>query len=190
MFRLLAASSRVESNATNTLAWGMVRPAWTYFGSPSSYQSPATLTCNNYGYSFPSTDKCGVNGIECLPPPTQRNLHSNWVPLRCPARCAWQDRTIWGTGIYRPDSHLCSAAHHAGTIDASGGCFLVRTTPGKNATEGFVGTAKNGLTSRSFPSWFPRGLEFRNLTQGVEQGQCGNSPVRPFACYACLNMYG
>ena len=132
-------------------------------------------------------DRCGLGAEDCLPPPIQRNLSSGWTPARCPPRCTWQpeDKSrVWGSApVYRPDSYLCKAAIHAGVVGAAGGgCFAYREvapamTPGFDARSAwFVGTeGPAGTTSRSFPSWFPRGVQFVAYEAG-DAAHCEASP--------------
>ncbi|XP_014667370.1 PREDICTED: limulus clotting factor C-like [Priapulus caudatus] len=50
------------------------------------------------------------------------------VPVRvqCPPGCAAaDDGVVYGTGIYRSDSHMCAAAVHAGKLSMAGGSVLV-----------------------------------------------------------------
>lgn len=63
----------------------------------------------------------------------------------CPAGCAAGQ--VWGSDPYTSDSVICSAATHAGVIDAKGGAFVV-TIDGKQ--EAFKGSEKNGVTSSDY----------------------------------------
>lgn len=59
--------------------------------------------------------------------------------------------SMWGTDVYTSDSSVCSAAVHMGLITAaSGGVVRVTGAPGLPA---YPGTARNGVTSSSWPSY-------------------------------------
>jgi hypothetical protein len=59
---------------------------------------------------------------------------------------------------YRGDSFICGAAIHAGFInDASGGCGVVSLVGEKT---NFPSVKKNGITSISFDSYFPKSFSF------------------------------
>lgn len=57
---------------------------------------------------------------------------------------------INGTGIYRMDSHICSAARHAGRISAQGGTVKY-TILGPQYS--FTGSVSNGITSEPYGYW-------------------------------------
>jgi hypothetical protein len=72
----------------------------------------------------------------------------------CPS--AGPIQPIWGTDTYTSDSSICLAAIHAGALMDDRA--IVEVAPGLDA---YVGTARNGLTSQSYPAWnssfrFPR----------------------------------
>ncbi len=61
----------------------------------------------------------------------------------CPQNGTVND--VWGTDFYRSDSSICSAAVHAGIINArDGGKVQIRIRPGE---EFYNGTTRNGVTS-------------------------------------------
>ncbi|HUS28600.1 MAG TPA: LCCL domain-containing protein [Kofleriaceae bacterium] len=66
----------------------------------------------------------------------------------CPAGC--EGSHVWGSGPYTGDSNVCSAAIHAGVIDAKGGGFVV-TIGGK--VPSFKGSAKNGITTSDYEAY-------------------------------------
>ena len=60
--------------------------------------------------------------------------------------------SVWGTDIYSDDSSICSAALHAGILSGSdGGEVRYTVSPGLS---GYIGTTRNGITSKSYASWF------------------------------------
>jgi LCCL domain len=59
--------------------------------------------------------------------------------------------SLWGTGVYTSDSHLCTAAVHSGVISAStGGDVSYTMFPGRSA---YCGSTRNGVTSRTYGSY-------------------------------------
>jgi hypothetical protein len=56
--------------------------------------------------------------------------------------------SVWGTDFYSSNSSICSAAVHAGTINArDGGKVQIKIRPGENF---YNGTARNGVTSTRY----------------------------------------
>lgn len=120
-------------------------------------------------------DGCGLNGDLCTP------FSNSSFDFRCPAQCnsvILQNPRAVGNefvefvplivgggnsgnasfpGSYRGDSFICAAAVHAGLIDDNkGGCAAVSLV----GTQGpFESVTANGLTSASFPSFFPLSLQ-------------------------------
>jgi hypothetical protein len=67
----------------------------------------------------------------------------------CPAGCG--SSTAWGTGIYSDDSSVCTAAIHAGVINAAaGGAVTVTIAPGQPA---YPSSAANGISTSQWGSW-------------------------------------
>ena len=84
------------------------------------------------------TATCPVNGTGLTGP----------VQCACPAGMA--SGTVWGSGIYTSDSHICNAAVHAGAIGTGGGQIMV--TPG-GRQEQYPGSTQYGVTSSSWGAW-------------------------------------
>lgn len=83
---------------------------------------------------------------------------------------------VTGTDSYTDDSGVCSAAVHAGLITlAAGGVVTIEIGPGRKS---YAGSARNGVTSKSFGSWwgsfsFAKGsadgrIDWRTSGVGVE----------------------
>ena len=58
--------------------------------------------------------------------------------------------TVYGDGRYTTDSNLCTAAQHAGVLQATGGELTVHTDEG---CKRFAAAAKNGITSREWAAY-------------------------------------
>lgn len=68
----------------------------------------------------------------------------------CPGGGSISSR-VWGTNVYTDDSSICSAAVHAGYIEAaSGGTVTIEIRAGQPS---YQGVTRNGVTSRPFGSW-------------------------------------
>ncbi|WP_377505048.1 LCCL domain-containing protein [Octadecabacter sp. R77987] len=58
--------------------------------------------------------------------------------------------SVWGSGPYTGDSNTCTAARHAGAIDAQGGVIVV-TPAGRNGE--YPASTANGITTQGWGSW-------------------------------------
>lgn len=71
--------------------------------------------------------------------------------VQCPAGCAGEVYSIWGTDIYTDDSAVCPAAIHAGVItDAEGGTIVLTFVEGQDS---YTGSERNGITTSDYGSW-------------------------------------
>jgi hypothetical protein len=96
-----------------------------------------------------------LNGL--LEPYTVGDQEFNYRPLVIGGTSDAGDDTF---GIYRGDSHICSAALHAGVInDEAGGCGILRRTGEKSH---YDSVEKNGISSMPFPSNFPLSFTFES----------------------------
>ncbi len=59
-------------------------------------------------------------------------------------------RTVWGTGPYTDDSHVCTAARHAGLIGVEGTVVRVTAVPGQARYES---STANGVTTLTYGAW-------------------------------------
>ncbi len=58
---------------------------------------------------------------------------------------------VWGASVYTDDSSICSAAVHAGYIEAaSGGMITIEIRPGQAS---YQAVTRNGVSSRAYGSW-------------------------------------
>lgn len=111
---------------------------------------PLPLKANSFLSKFDinvfGSGACGLLGGEC-------RGSAALLPVRCPGLGSkTPNGTIVGSNPYRGDSTLCPAAIHAGLVDKWGGCFNVQVSGPVNS---FPGSTANGVTGRSFDSWFP-----------------------------------
>ncbi|XP_078703693.1 uncharacterized protein LOC144928874 [Branchiostoma floridae x Branchiostoma belcheri] len=70
--------------------------------------------------------------------------------VTCPAGCASNGKTVWGTDVYTDDSSICRAAIHAGRISDSGGDVTVHKLAGESS---YSGTTQNGVQTRGYGTW-------------------------------------
>lgn len=95
--------------------------------------------------------------------------------LLCTCKAGGRDWFIWGTGPYSGHSDICTAARHAGAIDANGGVVVVTGRPGQKA---FEAGDKNGVTARRW-GFFNNGFDVATAAVGEI------SPTTPrLACQA------
>ncbi|KAL1960882.1 hypothetical protein VTO42DRAFT_5865 [Malbranchea cinnamomea] len=123
---------------------------------------------------------CGLDGAECRP------FGNHSFTFRCPASCMdtkilepyfvgptevnYQSLVIGGQSsldkdspIYRADSFICAAALHAGIFsDDTGGCGRL-TRVGEQ--RGYNAGEANGISSISFPSYFPSSFTLGKLDE-------------------------
>jgi len=80
---------------------------------------------------------------------------------------------VWGSGPYTADSHVCTAARHAGVIGAAGGVVVATAGP---ETDRFAGTVANGV--ETYP-WSARSPTFTFL---------GGAPAAAAAPATCARL--
>lgn len=59
-------------------------------------------------------------------------------------------KSVWGSGPYTADSDICTAARHAGAVDAAGGSVTAITLKGLDA---YAGSSANGVTTSKWGSF-------------------------------------
>ena len=92
----------------------------------------------------------------------------------CPADAG--NGSVWGSGPYTADSNICTAARHAGAVDAAGGVIRLTEAAGQDSYEG---SERNGVSTSSWGSY---GSSF-NVTA------IGSKPVVAASEYAtCSTM--
>lgn len=103
-------------------------------GKPTS-AAPTLITAPNTAHL-----SCNM-GISDLP----GDKGAKWN-VDCPGGCTAGN--LWGSDPYTGDSIVCTAAIHAGVIDAAKGGAFVVTLDGKQ--DKFAGSVKNGITSNDY----------------------------------------
>jgi hypothetical protein len=79
------------------------------------------------------------------------NQNVPYAVFNCPAGCADEGYSVWGTDIYTLDSSICAAAIHAGAIfDADGGAVLATWMEGQ---ESYAATEQNGIQTSDYGAW-------------------------------------
>ena len=76
-----------------------------------------------------------------------------WIGTRSTYRCPANGKigSVWGSTPYTDDSSICTAAVHAGLINAQDGGVVTIEATGEQ--QRYRGTTRNGVDSRSFRSW-------------------------------------
>lgn len=140
----------------------------------AGWGQPRTIGCGATYWG--SGNSCGVDGNDCRP------FQGSGFPFRCSANCAsyqvlnphavgdqelvYQPIVVGGpsndvapeNATYRGDSYICGSAIHAGVIsNANGGCGVVKLI---GRSQKYLSTQRNGITSASFDSYFPRSFQF------------------------------
>lgn len=133
------------------------------YGTITSLGPPASLDCYSNFYPL-DPSQAGVEGSRLEP------FGNKSVIVRCFADCKpsrywftskWLGKEyindfqlVIGSDTYRADSTVCQAAIHAGlSHNMWGGCFKVDFVGGRDE---YTGSDRNGISSFSFPSWFPK----------------------------------
>ncbi len=102
---------------------GVETRSWGSYGTSISFQSPVAA--------------CGV-------------LPAGVDSLTCSCSAQSGEGTVWGANPYTADSNLCSAARHAGVIDAGGGIVTALRIGGLAA---YAASERNGVTTRAWASY-------------------------------------
>lgn len=98
-----------------------------------------------------------------------RGMNGKSYLFRCPAGKPVPE-SITGSGPYTDASSICSAAAHAGAIDAQrGGVVMIQILPGR---DGYFGTTQNFIRSADYPH--PWGGSFEVLS--AEDFDSGRKP--------------
>lgn len=96
---------------------------------------------------------CGgkVVQVDCADSVKRKNLlNEKSITAVCPKECGLS-YSVWGTDDYTTDSSICTAAVHAGVIQAGeGGKVKVSITAGKPS---YDGSERNGVTSRRWGNY-------------------------------------
>ena len=99
-----------------------------------------------------------------------RNFKNQTEALRCACE-DWRPSRIWGTDVYTNDSHICTAAVHAGVIrQGEASIVAVEPRPGQDA---YSGSTRHGVKSGNYGKW-GKSFAFKQLPR-VEL-QAANRP--------------
>jgi len=61
------------------------------------------------------------------------NAEAPYALFVCPAGCADESYSLWGTDVYTLDSSVCAAGLHSGALSSAGGVILVTWLPGQES---------------------------------------------------------
>lgn len=86
----------------------------------------------------------------CPATATEYRGYRQGVTCYCTAPAAATQGSVWGSGPYTDDSHICRAALHAGVITRNGGPVKITPMPGRAS---YAGSARNGVSSSEYGSW-------------------------------------
>ncbi len=99
------------------------------------------------------TGKSGAAGTPAVDLSTLETCPQNALGIAQETLCLCRSGgggSVWGSGPYTGDSSVCTAALHAGVMDASGG--PVRVIPSQGL-ESYEGSTANGVTTRDWGSF-------------------------------------
>ncbi|GAA6074574.1 macrophage mannose receptor 1, partial [Tachysurus ichikawai] len=103
------------------------------------------------------------------------------LTVHCPAGCAEQFYSVYGTMTYRGDSTICTAAIHAGVIlNEIGGDCTVLKAPGQDF---YSGSTRNGITSRQYSGSYYVSYQFADgelRCSGNDWHEFGEFCYKPF----------
>ena len=118
---------------------------------PSSARNGITTSrWGSWGRSFTVAAATGPQTIECgTNAQGMAGATGTVITVACPAGCG--ARTAWGTDVYSDDSSVCTAAIHAGVIQAAaGGPVVVTIADGQPS---YPASARNGVSTSQWGSW-------------------------------------
>ncbi|XP_047425524.1 macrophage mannose receptor 1 [Mugil cephalus] len=103
------------------------------------------------------------------------------MTVHCPANCAREDYTVFGTTVYRGDSNICAAAIHAGVVlnENGGDCTLLKT----KGPDSYIASTRNGITSREFNGNYDVSYTFADgelRCSGLDWYEFGDFCYKPF----------
>jgi hypothetical protein len=78
------------------------------------------------------------------------NAEAPYALFVCPAGCANEGHSLWGTDVYTLDSSVCAAALHSGALPSAGGLVLATWLPGQ---ESYAASERNGISSSEWGQW-------------------------------------
>jgi len=111
-------------------------------GSDSSTGGSPSTSSGGEGPVYPATWARRAEEVNADPGERKR--------FRCPGEGEAHPQ-IYGTGVYSSHSSICTAAVHAGLIAfADGGVVEIEYLDGRDQ---YVGTTRNGVTSKDYGSW-------------------------------------
>ncbi|XP_067232917.1 C-type mannose receptor 2-like [Chanodichthys erythropterus] len=103
------------------------------------------------------------------------------MTVHCPAGCAREAYSVYGTDMYRGDSNICAAAIHAGVVlnDIGGDCTLLKA----DGQSFYSGSTKNGIVSRQFDGLYSVSYHFTDgelRCSGPDWYEFGEFCYKPF----------
>lgn len=108
----------------------------------------STSDWGNWGASFSFDAYAAAPEYpECAP--TYQTVGADPYTCACYADMIGQG-AVWGTDVYSDDSHICTAAVHAGVIPWEGGIITVWSLPGQ---KGYFGSSRFGISTSNWGAW-------------------------------------
>ncbi|KAJ8402327.1 hypothetical protein AAFF_G00368160 [Aldrovandia affinis] len=158
-------------------------PETQLFGTPISAEYIRVLPLEYSGQVGLRLDILGCKpdyAIACASKPNF-NAFNDRMTVHCPARCASQPYTVYGSITYRGDSTICAAAIHAGVIlnENGGDCTLLK----QQGQSQYPGSTRNGITTRQYNGNFQTSYIFADgemRCSGPDWYEFGDFCYKPF----------
>ncbi|XP_030005898.1 macrophage mannose receptor 1 [Sphaeramia orbicularis] len=152
-------------------------------GTPVSTQFVRILPLEFSGQAGLRFDVLGCSpdyAVTCAHKPNF-NFANDQMTVHCPAGCAQETYTVYGSTVYRGDSNICAAAIHAGVVlnELGGDCTLLKA-PGQNF---YSGSTRNGITTRQYNGNYAVSYTFADgelRCPGLDWYEFGDFCYKPF----------
>ncbi|XP_058889912.1 macrophage mannose receptor 1-like [Acipenser ruthenus] len=106
---------------------------------------------------------------------------SDRTTLHCPAGCATQYYSVYGSHVYRGDSNICAAAIHAGVIlnENGGECTMLKEA----GLSHYSASTRNGITTKQYDGSYSHSFKFADgemRCAGPDWYEFGDFCYKPF----------
>jgi len=99
--------------------------------------------------------------------------------LSCRCLSGFSRGAVWGSGPYTGDSDICTAAQHAGVIDAQGGALHVVRRPGQAS---YLPSSRNGIATSGWGAYH-ESFDVAGLGQPIASSSAASTTAPPLpAC--------
>ena len=143
---------------TGSAANGVTTASWAAYDKSFSFGDTLAACSAAASAPAPSTAAApAAGGVANCPSVIGAKKPGDTLTCVCDAALDLNTGAVYGTDRYSHDSAICSAAKHAGKLAQPGGTITVYAAEGCGK---FEGTARNGITTRSWGSTTPGTIAF------------------------------